>query len=119
MHTKHTLFKYISIITAVATAMSCRLTAFAADTNLGTGVDIEGQHPANYTAYITAVLGYAQKVGVALATLMLIYAGYKYMTSQGNPTAVNEAKDIIIGSLSGLALLFLTTLLLSILGISS
>jgi len=93
-----------------------------ASDDLGYGVDIPETPKSSVTdfdTYIKAILKFANTAGVALATLMLIYAGYKYMTSQGNPTAINEAKDIIIGSLSGLALLLLTSLILNVLNITN
>ena len=72
---------------------------------------------ASYNSYISAVFAYSMKVGIVLTTLMIIYAGFKYMTSQGNPSAINEAKDIIIGSLSGFALLLVIYLLLNVLNL--
>ena len=85
-----------------------------------TGVDIPGQSEpiTSYHDYMTTMLDFAKNLGLALAILMLIYAGYKYMTSQGNPTAINEAKDIVIGALSGFALLFLIYLLINVLNIT-
>lgn len=84
-----------------------------------TGVAIPGFSTsfASFNSYISAVFQYAMKVGIVLTTLMIIYAGYKYMTSQGNPTALNEAKDIIVGSLSGFALLLLIYLILNVLNL--
>lgn len=84
-----------------------------------TGVAIPGFGTSfsSFNSYISAVFQYSMKVGIVLTTLMIIYAGYKYMTSQGNPTALNEAKDIIIGSLSGFALLLVVYLILNILNL--
>ena len=65
---------------------------------------------------LSSIFSFALKLGAALTALMIIYAGYKYMTSQGNPTATGEAKEIIIGSLSGFAMLLLIYLLLNVLG---
>lgn len=81
-----------------------------------TGVEIPGHGTtfADFNAYIKAVFDFSLKLGVALTVLMLIFAGYKYMTSQGNPTALNEAKDIMIGSLSGFIMLLLVYLILNV-----
>lgn len=53
-------------------------------------------------------------VGIAtgLATLMIIYAGYIYMASQGNQDSQKTAKELIIAALSGLALVILAKLIL-------
>lgn len=83
----------------------------------GVGATIPG-HGVNYSGYtdwIAAFYDFSTKLGAILTLLMLIFAGYKYMTSQGNPTAINEAKDILIGSLSGYALLLLVALILNVL----
>lgn len=63
---------------------------------------------------------YVWSIGIAgsLAIIMLIYAGYLYVTSMGNPDQINSAKEIIIGALSGLLLLILASLILRSLGVS-
>lgn len=66
----------------------------------------------NLTSYSEKL--YIWSIGIAgsLAIIMLIYAGYLYVTSMGNPDQINSAKEIIIGALSGLALLILASLIL-------
>lgn len=86
--------------------------AHAVDT--GVAIPGGGTSFSNFLAYVNAVFTFSLKLGVALTSLMLIYAGYKYMTSQGNPTAINEAKDIMIGSLSGFIMLLLVYLILNV-----
>lgn len=89
---------------------------------LGIGVDIPGTDTSSisgYSDYVKAIYKFSFTAGSALTILMLIYAGYKYLTSQGNQQAVNEAKDIIIGSLSGFALLFVIYLIVTILNLNS
>ena len=83
-----------------------------------TGVEIPGEGSSfdNFVDYMTSIFSFALKLGAALTTMMIIYAGYKYLTSQGNSTATGEAKEIIIGSLSGFAMLLLIYLLLNVLG---
>lgn len=99
-----------------------QVTSVPAATGAATGSSLEvgvaipnaGNKFAGYGGYIAAVFKFAMQLGIILTTLMIIYAGYKYMTSQGNPTALNEAKDIIIGSLSGFAMLLLIYLILNV-----
>ena len=57
--------------------------------------------------------------GAALAIMMLIYAGYVMITSAGVPERVGFAKEIIVGSLTGLALLIGAKLILNILSITT
>jgi hypothetical protein len=63
---------------------------------------------------------YAWSIGIAgsLAIIMLIFAGYLYVTSMGNSDQINSAKEIIVGALSGLALLILASLILRGLGVT-
>lgn len=84
-----------------------------------TGVEIpgEGSSFSGYVGYISAVFSFALKLGAALTVVMVIYAGFKYMTSRGNPSATGEAKEIIIGTLSGFAMLLLIYLILNVLNI--
>lgn len=61
----------------------------------------------SYTQYVEDLYGFSMKAAIALCTLMVIYAGYKYMTSRGDSSAINEAKDILVSTLMGAALLML------------
>lgn len=62
--------------------------------------------------YINDAYRWAAIFGGLLAVLMLIYAGYRYMTSYGDPEAISDAKDIVEKSLIGLALLILAAVIL-------
>lgn len=105
------VFKLISITVLVTLAP---FVAKAVDV----GVAIDGKtNFDHFMDYMGAVFFFAMRLGAALTTLMIVYAGYKYMTSQGNPTAIGEAKEIIIGSLSGFAMLLLIYLILNVLGL--
>lgn len=87
-----------------------------------------GQNPclkaeSAFPQWVSTVYNLSITLAIILATIMIIYGGYKYMTSSGNPDAIAEAKDIITGALVGLVLLILAALLLrtispSIVGIS-
>lgn len=71
----------------------------------------------NLSEYVNLILKWAYPVIGGLAVLMLIYAGYIYMTSQGSPEAIGRAKDIIIGVAIGILLLFTIGIILGTLGI--
>lgn len=60
----------------------------------------------NIGDYISLVMGRVLPLLGGIALLMMIYAGYLYMTSQGNTDQINKAKDIIIGVLVGIVLIF-------------
>lgn len=84
----------------------------------GVGVALPGgQNDFNgFSDWMTAFYEFSIRLGAILTILMLIFSGYRYMTSQGNPSAINEAKDIMIGSLSGFALLLLVNLVINFIG---
>lgn len=67
--------------------------------------------------YVNGILGWLMPIAGGLALLMVIYVGYLYMTSQGNPENINQAKEILIGVIVGIVLLFSITLILNEIGI--
>ena len=71
----------------------------------------------NLSQYVNLIMTWVLPVIGGLAVLMLIYAGYIYMTSQGSPEAIGRAKDIIIGVVIGILLLFTIGIILGTLGI--
>lgn len=73
----------------------------------------------NYIAYISKLYGFAMKAAIALSILMVVYAGYKYLTSRGDSSAINEAKDILFSTLMGAALLMLVILVGNIAGLNT
>lgn len=66
-----------------------------------------------FPQWVNTVYNFSITAAIILATIMIIYGGYKYITSSGNPDAIAEAKDIITGAIVGLVLLILAALLLS------
>lgn len=62
--------------------------------------------------YITLLYRWGIPLCISLAVLVLIYAGYLYATSGGNPDSLKQAKDLIIGALVGLALVILAGVIL-------
>lgn len=81
-----------------------------------TTVETDLGHVGGLTDYVNLILRWAYPVIGALAVLMIIYAGYLYMTSQGNSDKLNQAKEIIIGVITGIALLFLIGIILRTIG---
>ncbi len=95
-----------------------RIIEYCLATDIKTGVKVGTRETfSGYVDYIESIYVFAMEIGVSLVALMIIYAGFKYVTSQGNPSAINEAKDIIIGALSGFAMLVLIYFILEILNL--
>lgn len=71
----------------------------------------------NLAEYINNILTWLLPIMGGIALLAIIFAGYKYITSQGSPDAISQAKDIIISTVTGLVLLFLIKLILDQIGV--
>ena len=63
--------------------------------------------------YVTLLYKWGIPLGVALGSLVVIYAGSLYATSGGVPDKMTQAKDLIVGALIGLALIILAGVILS------
>jgi hypothetical protein len=50
--------------------------------------------------------------GVLLALIIIIFAGYRYITSGGNAQGVTSAKEMFTGAFIGLIILFTAVLIL-------
>lgn len=68
--------------------------------------------------YLSAVYRFAEYIGFALATLMIVYGGVMYVTSQGDGGKIGTAKEYVIGALVGMALLYLVNVLAKYLNIT-
>lgn len=69
----------------------------------------------NIQCYVTEFYKWSIGAGIALAIIMLVYAGYTMIVSVGDPAKVGFAKEVIVGSLTGLAFLAGARLVLNIL----
>ncbi len=90
-----------------------------AGVQVGLCIPVKGVKTCNfdYGSYVHAIYGFALQLGGTLTVLMIIYAGYIYMTSQGDNTKINTAKDIFMGTLLGFVLLLTLGLILDFLGL--
>jgi len=62
--------------------------------------------------YVTMVYKYVLALGSIVAVLVIMFGGIKMMTSGGDSGATGEAKEMIMQTLQGLAMLFLAGLFL-------
>lgn len=90
--------------------------------NVSVGVTIPGSNNktvySNWGEYISDIYIFAQYIGVSLAILMIVYSGFLYVTSEGDSSKINTAKEITIGALIGLAMLFMLNFLAKLLGVT-
>lgn len=72
-----------------------------------------------WNSYVTAIYGYAIILGGTLSVLMIVFAGYTYLTSQGDTTKINSAKEILLGAILGFLILLTVRLILDFIGLPS
>ncbi len=63
----------------------------------------------DWGTYISAILKFSQEVGATLVVLLVIYAGFVYVTSRGDSARLTAAKDRIVGALLGYIILLLAS----------
>ncbi|HNU81212.1 MAG TPA: D-alanyl-D-alanine carboxypeptidase family protein [bacterium] len=79
-----------------------------------TGPDNSGQCEIPWIAeYIQIIYQYGLGVGGILAAIVLMAGGVLWLVSAGDVSKISQAKDLIIGSITGLIILFGTYLILS------
>ncbi|MBI3385032.1 hypothetical protein HY030_02465 [Candidatus Gottesmanbacteria bacterium] len=59
-------------------------------------------------------------IGIAggLAFLLILYGGFLFMTSAGDPNKLQEATDVILSAISGLLMILFSMFLLKLIGVS-
>jgi len=60
----------------------------------------------NFTDLVRIVLEGVIKLGIPLVALAIIYAGFLFVTSRGNPESLTKARDALLNAVIGAALLF-------------
>lgn len=57
---------------------------------------------------------YLINIGLVAGVLMIVYAGFIYTTSSGSPEKIGQAKDILVSTLLGLAVLLTAGIIISL-----
>lgn len=74
----------------------------------------------DYNCWICSVWQWISALLIPVSTLVLIFAGYLWMTSAGDTNKIEKAKEYIYGVLSGLGLLLFSYFLIyNFLGINT
>lgn len=83
------------------------------------GIDTAiGCIPVNDTnVFMGWILGWAIGVGGGIAFLLIIYASFMVMTSQGNPERLKAGQELLTSAISGLILLIFSVFILKFIGI--
>lgn len=83
-----------------------------------TNTDFTSGPTSSLIDYINGLLKWLIPTLGSIALLMFIWAGYLYITSQGNPDKINFAKELVISTLIGILLLFSIRIIITELGLS-
>jgi len=67
---------------------------------------------------VNQILQIAIGVAGGVAFLMLVYGAFRMTFSQGNPEAIQDAREIITGAIIGLLLIVFSVFLLRLIGIN-
>jgi len=98
-------FKF-SVTPVVAQLESCGI-----DTAIGC-IPVE-----NTNEFMGWILGWAVGVGGGIAFLLIIYASFMIMTSQGDPTRLKAGQELLTSAISGLIMLIFSIFILKFIGI--
>lgn len=100
-HLPKILFLFPGLLFSPGLALAQR----SVDTELGDNISNLGQ-------FLSRLFAWGIPITAGIAVIMFMYAGYLYMTSQGDSGKIGEAKEIIIGVIVGVMLLFTVGILM-------
>ena len=72
---------------------------------------------ADTNAFMGWILGWAVGVGGGIAFLLIVYASFMIMTSQGDPTRLKAGQELLTSAISGLIMLIFSVFILKFIGI--
>lgn len=78
--------------------------------------DYSGVCDINIDTAIGSLVNFAYLIAIIVALFYLIWAGIKWITSGGDKAALQQARDHLIGAIIGLVVVFLSYLILTLVG---
>ncbi len=110
------LFLFLALISTSVTKVSAQL-----NTGSCSGDSIEtaiGCIPVGDTnSFMGWILGWAVGVGGGIAFLLIVYASFMVMTSQGDPTRLKAGQELLTSAISGLIMLIFSVFILKFIGV--
>lgn len=76
-----------------------------------------GNIDVNPASFVSRVMSLVLGVSGGIAVLLIILAGYRFMTSRGNPEVVQESRERIIAAIVGLLFVIFSLVILEIIGV--
>jgi len=103
------LAKYKIILIVVTTSVPSMLFAQSGGGGGGCGGGGTGiQNPISFCtfgAFIAAILDIVVTIGIPIAAIFIIYAGFLFVTARGNEQQLEKAKSALIAAIIGTAVL--------------
>ena len=71
----------------------------------------------NTNSFMGWILGWAVGVGGGIAFLLIVYASFMVMTSQGDPARLKAGQELLTSAISGLIMLIFSVFILKFIGV--
>lgn len=98
---------------AFAAACSYNIGGISGTDGIDTGIGCVPTEPTGLASYFILFAAWTTS---GIAMLLLIYGGFKIITSSGDPKAVMEARETITSAIAGLLLIMFAVAILRIIG---
>jgi hypothetical protein len=85
-----------------------------AESQGGTAVQVGTPNIENIKGVAIGVFDFIYNISSILATIMIIYGAYRYVTSQGNPEDIKTARRTIVAALSGFIFLLVAKMIIAV-----
>ena len=105
------LFLFLYLIVSAPTISYAQLESCGIDTALGC-IPVEDTN-----AFMGWVLGWAVGVGGGIAFLLIVYASFMIITSQGAPERLKAGQELLTSAISGLIMLVFSVFILKFIGV--
>lgn len=75
---------------------------------LAQGVTLENPIGANdFETLVSNIAVWVRRISIPIAVIFIVFAGIKFITSQGNPEKIIAAKRMLLWTVVGLAIIFI------------
>ncbi len=98
----------LAIVMSANVIMGSIRIALVSDGNIGSCVDVACTTPGDM---ITSLINWVTAIAGVISTMFLVYGGIQYTTASGDPGKLKKAKDTILYSLIGLAIVALAVII--------
>lgn len=105
------LFLFLAIFSTSITKVAAQLSDCGIDTAIGC-IPVETTN-----AFMGWALGWAIGVGGGIAFLLIVYASFLVMTSQGVPDRLKAGQELLTSAISGLIMLIFSVFILRFIGV--